>query len=186
VSHFVRPINPINPARRAQRPPGLGVFERDQVAPADLQPSLPGAFGPEQGVFVRLPGASFAPDGAVPVDVAGDANIAPGGSAAVISVTVPDTLRFRIAGIGWDAGDPAALGFLSWTIQESQVNVSGYAGMPAAIGTFRELADVFLVFGASQTITVVANAALNAVLTYRYIARLRGWFYAEKTAGGRN
>jgi len=147
-----------------------------------LEPSQPGALGPEQGMYVRLPGADFPPAGAVAVDEIGDANIAPAASAVLITVAVPDTYRFRIAGIGFGADDEVALRFLTWSIRANGDTIRGYVAVASAVGSIRQLADIFVVRGSSDTVTVVGAADATAGLTYRYICRVRGYFWSEKEA----
>lgn len=152
-------------------------------SPERIQPSQPGSYGPEQGAYVRLPGSSFPPAGAIPVDIPGDANIAPGALAQLITFAVPDSVRFRMVGIGFGADDEVALRFLTWSIRFNGDTVPGYVGMPAAVGSIRQLAEIFLLAGSSVTVTVQVNINAFAVLTYRYICRVRGHLYAEKEAG---
>lgn len=148
--------------------------------PVRLEPSMPGANGPERGIYVRLPGVNFPPAGAIPIDVDGDANIAPGTSATILTIQVPDTMRFRMVGIGFGADDETALRFLTWTIQFNGVSQSGYSQKNAVIGTIVQLTEIFISVGSSQTVTVVGTADPTAVVTYRYIARARGYHYGEK------
>lgn len=152
------------------------------MPPVLIQPSQPGQMGPEQGVYVRLPGADFAPAGAIPVDEIGDNNLAPGATGVLVTINIPDTYRFRIAGIGFGADDETALGFLSWSVRANNDPVPGYVNKPAAIGSIRQLADVFIVQGSSAQMTVVAVISATAVLTYRYICRVRGWFWSEEVS----
>lgn len=177
------PINPINPARRWRSPPApppIEVVRQIPMGSDSIQPSLPESYGPARGTPVRLPAGNFAPDGSVSVDEMGDANIAPGGAAVLITITIPDQLRFHIDGIGFGADDEVALGFLTWAIQESGVGVPGYTAKSSAVGSIRNLTKMDLLFGASQPITVVASSSATAVLTYRFICRVRGWFFAVK------
>ncbi len=149
------------------------------LGPARIQDSQPGALGPERGTWVRLPGENFAPAGSIPVDETGDGNIAAAGSATIITLTVPTGLRFRLAGIGFSAEDETALAFLSWSITAPDA-VPGYINKPAAIGSVRQLADVFYVAGSDATVNVIAASSAAAVVTYHFYCRIRGWFYAEK------
>ena len=169
---FTRPGVPINiyggNARVAKR-----------IPPVDVTQSQPGVLGPQTGTYVRLPGADFAPAGAIPVDVIGDANLAPGAIGTLVTIVVPDAVTFRIAGIGFGADDEVALGFLSWTIRAFGDVVPGYDNKPAAVGSIRQLAEIFVVQGSSVTVTVQGAIAAGAALTYRYICRVRGWFYSE-------
>jgi hypothetical protein len=148
--------------------------------PVLIQPSTPPALGADHGQYVSLPGFNFPPAGCIPVDVIGDANLAPSASGVLITVTVPDTFRLRVAGIGFGADDDIALGYLSWAIRLGPDQVQGYGNVLAAIGSIRQLAEIVVLAAASQTLTVVATIAATAPITYRYIARLRGWFYSEK------
>jgi hypothetical protein len=175
----IRPQAPYPGYRIARSGNGVVPLPVD-LPDAQIAPSQPG-FGPTLGTWVKLPGANFQPAGSIPVDLVGDANIAPGASGTVlITYQVPDTLRFRIAGIGFGADDEAALTFLTWTIQANGLSVPGYTGIPAAIGSIPQLADIFVLRSSFELVTVVANVAPTAVVTYRYICRLRGWSFAEK------
>jgi len=151
-----------------------------RIAPVQIQQSQPGAYGPEMGTYVRLPGANYPPAGSVAVDAIGDANIAPAATATLVTVTVPDTLRFRMVGIGFGADDEVALRFLTWAIRFDGDTRPGYNFVSAAVGSLRQLAEIIVVIGSSQTVTVVGAADANAVLTYRYQCRVRGWFWNEK------
>lgn len=146
---------------------------------ARIQDSQPGALGPERGTWVRLPGENFAPAGSIPVDETGDGDIAAGTSATIITLAVPTGLRFRLAGIGFSAEDETALAFLSWSITAPDP-VPGYIGKPAAIGSVRQLADVFYVAGSDAVVSILAASSADAVVTYHFYCRIRGWFYAEK------
>jgi len=135
---------------------------------------------------VSLPGEDFPPAGAIPVDQINEADVASGAAAgtAITTITVPDTYRFRIAGIGFGAEDESGLRFLSWTLNVSPPGapVYGYVNMPAAIGSIAYPAFVFIVLGSSVTFTVqVVNNAAVAV-TYHYFVRTQGWYYSEKEA----
>ena len=162
---------------------------RPQVAvpelPAtDLRPSQPAQLGSDLGTPVRLPGADFPPAGAVALDAVGDANLAPAATGTLITERVPDNLRLRIAGIGFGADDEVALRFLTWAILlDGDPAPSGYSAQPAAIGSLRQLSEVFLLASSSVTVTIFVTIATTAALTYRYICRLRGWFYVEKGNG---
>lgn len=149
------------------------------IPPVVLQPSLPNPMGPD-GRPIALPGANYPPAGAVPVDVSGDANIAPGASATLVTFQVPDTTRFRMAGIGFGADDEAALRFLTWSIRSNTDPVSGYVGQTAAVGSIRTLANIFVLVGASAAVTIVGAADAAAGVTFRYICRMQGWLYTEK------
>lgn len=145
---------------------------------ADIAPSQPGALGPQYGTWVKLPGSTFAPAGATPVDEIGDANITAGGIANLLSVTVPDGQRFRMAGIGFGADDETALAFLSWTILAPDP-YPGYINKASSVGSIRNLTEIYFLIGSSVTVTIQGAAASTAATAYRYICRVRGWFYSE-------
>lgn len=152
-------------------PPGIG--------PVMVQPSQPDALGSEQGAYIRLPGANFPPAGATPVAELGDGDIAAGASATIVSIVVPDTVRFRLSHVGFGADDETATAFLTWSIQFGTDAQAGYTNKAAALGTLQYPAETFLLAGSSVTVNLVVTAAADAVLTYRYIGLMRGWFYRE-------
>jgi hypothetical protein len=176
--------SPWNPAYRTRLSGGAGrLIELDRSrAITPLAPSQPMGPQPEMGQLVKLPGANFPPAGSRGVDLTGDGNIAPGGTAILITIQVPDTMRFRIAGIGFGAGDEVALGFLTWAIKANGDAVPGYENATAAAGSLRNLSEIFVNLGSSVVVTIVASAAAGAVLTYLYICRIRGYFYSETEA----
>lgn len=163
--------------------PGRPAGSPLHVGDAPLAPSQPGAQGPQVGTWVRLPGSSFTPAGATPVDEIGDANIAAGGTGTFLSVSVPDGQRFRLAGIGFGADDESALAFLSWTIYTPDPQ-PGYIDKVAVIGSLRQLAEIFLLLGSSVTMTLKGSSSASAATSYRFIARVRGWFYSEASGEG--
>lgn len=173
-----RAQNPNIPSRR-------NLFGGVSVAPMGIPPApmgsqQPAALYPDQGTPVRLPGVNFAPAGSLPLDVPGDDNLAPGATGVLLTIPVPNGLRCRISGIGFGADDEVALRFLTWSIRfDGDATPHGYGRMPAAIGSIRQLAPIVLVIPGSVTATVVAIIDAGAVLTYRYIARAIGWFYAD-------
>lgn len=151
-----------------------------QLQPEAISPSQPGQLGPEHGIYVRLPGANFPPAGAIAVDVDGDANIAPGGTATLLSIPVPDTYRLRVVGIGFGADDETALRFLTWSLRFGGDPIPGYVQKNAVIGSIVQLTEIFVLAGSSVVFSVQGVASAAAVLTYRYICRVRGHFYTEK------
>lgn len=175
---FRRRLGQYVPNQAGLRELGQRVAERQ--GPVDLQPSQPAALGPDLGVYVRLPGANFPPAGAIPMDVIGDASLAPGASGVLVTVTVQDTFRLRIAGIGFTSDDDIALGYLSWAILLGPDPAPSYSQMQAAVGSVRQLSEIFVLAGSSQTVTVRATISALAPVVFRYICRLRGWFYTEK------
>jgi hypothetical protein len=150
------------------------------VGPTTISPSQSDALNPEAGAHIQLPGANFPPPGAIPQDDSGDADIAPGASATLVTILVPAVLRHRMVGIGFGAVDDVALGFLTWQILVNGISAPSYFGQKAAIGSIRQLAEIILFTGNGASITVVGTMAATATVTYRIIARVRGWFYTEK------
>jgi hypothetical protein len=161
---------------------GGGLEAVRNLGPGALDPSQPGALGPQTGTYVRLPAVNFPPAGALPVDEMGDALIAPTVTGLLITYTVPSNLILRIEGIGFGADDETALAFLAWSVQLNGDSMSGYVNKPSAIGSIRNLTPIVLVAGTSSVLTIVATPSALAVLTYRYICRIRGWCYSEKEA----
>jgi hypothetical protein len=159
-------------AQAVEIPPGLPT----QPMPA----SQPQALGQEPGQIISLPGVNYPPAGATPVDELGDAQIGAGLSALLLTVTLPDQQRFRMAGIGFGADDETALAFLSFTIFAGPFPVPGYINKRAAIGTIQQLTEIFILTGSSLPITVVGTADPLAVIEYRFLCRVRGWYYFEK------
>lgn len=180
MSDYLRRQNPFNKTLRATLSGGGVIDVPRDIPPVRIMPSQPGALGPEQGKLIALPGVNYPPAGAVPVDVIGDSNIAAGATATLITVPVLDGLRFRVAGIGFGADDETALGFLTWNMRENGDAQPGYNAVPASIGSIRQLADIFHVSGSSVNFTIAATSAATAVVTYRFICRVRGWMYAVK------
>lgn len=179
-SNRLRSQTPFSPGLRAQMGTASAIQVPRDLAPARLEPSQPGALGPERGQWVKLPGVNFAPAGATAVDEMGDSNIVAGTSATLITIRVPDTQRLRVMGIGFGADDETALGFLTWTLRIDGISQPGYTGVFAAIGSIRQLADIFQMVGSSGVMTIVAASNVLAVSTYRFICRVRGHLYTEK------
>jgi hypothetical protein len=181
MGSFFRRQNPIAPTIRRQYG-GVSVYPTD-LGPAPLAPTLPGAGYSEGGIRIgSLPGQNFPAAGSTPVDEIGDANIAPGGTATLVTVNVPSSSTLVIVGIGFGADDEVALASLTWKLQVNSAPTPGYWGVPAAIGSIRQLAEVVVVVGSEGTLTIDATAAASAVLTYRFIARVRGWLWQDKGA----
>jgi hypothetical protein len=180
VSRYLKQQSPYNRSVRAGMDPGRPVEVPRDLAPVRILPSQPGALGLEYGTPVALPGSAFAPAGATPVDQVGDGNIAPGASATLVQIQVPDGQRFRVAGVGFGADDETALGFLTWSMIENNDPQIGYNAVPAPIGSIAQLADIFHLSGSSVLFRIVASSAASAGVTFRFICRVRGWFYATK------
>jgi hypothetical protein len=159
---------------------GLGAVRA--LGPVALDPSQPGALSAQAGTWVRLPGFNFPPAGCLPVDEIGDANIAPAATGTLLTYTVPDNLILRIEAIGFGADDETALAFLTWRMLLNGDTVPGYYNKPSAIGSIRNLTPLVQTVGTSSVLTIVGTPAAEAVLTYRYICRIRGWCYSEKEA----
>lgn len=150
------------------------------------QPSQPQGVGPEGGRRVALPPEDFPPAGAIPVDDISEADVAPlGVTATITTITVPDSFRFRITGIGFDAEDESALRFLSWSlfVNPPAVPLYGYVNMPAGIGSVNQPRPVFLVLGSSVVFTIVIkNNCPTVPGTYHFTVATVGYFYAAEVA----
>lgn len=177
---------PINPAVRARYAAGgeVPVGPAAMMPQAPLAPSQPGGPGPEMGTPVMLPGADFPPAGSRGVDLIGDADIAPGASATIITFQIQDNFRLRVAGIGFGADDEVALSFLTWSARLNGDALPGYEQVASAIGSLRNISPVFILVGSSGVFTIQVTSDPSAVLTYRFIARINGWAYNEMQTGG--
>lgn len=143
-----------------------------------MNPSQPRAAPSSRRVV--LPGADFPPADAIAVDEIGDGNITAGATAVLVTIVVPDTYSFRIAGLGFGADDESSLRFLSWAIfaDPPGAPIPGYVNKPATIGSIQHLSTIFTVLGSSVTVTV--RGTNNSVLTHYFVCRLQGWFYSER------
>lgn len=173
--------NPVMPSQRAILR-SIGTLDGPTPGPVRLAPSQPGAFGPERGFFVKLPGANFPPAGAIQVNEDGDADIAAGASGTLVTINVPDTQRFSGIGIGFGAHDETALKFLTWSVQANGIPQPGFIAKNAVIGTIPQLTPFTYVTGSSVTITIIGTSSALAVVTYRYVVRVLGYFYTEEIA----
>jgi hypothetical protein len=133
---------------------------------------------------IILPGCDYPPADAIPVDQIGEADMASGAVATLITITVPDTYTLRLAGIGFGADDESALRFLTWSLFATPPagTITPYVNMPAAIGTIVQLSWVFVVIGSSVVLTLVATNTNLAPATFHFEARAQGWFYHEQEA----
>jgi hypothetical protein len=150
------------------------------MRPVALAPSQPGGTDP---AAIGLPAVNFTPAGATAVDEMGDLVIAAGASGVLLQYQIPESMTLRIAGIGFGADDETSLAFLSWSAQLNGDPYPGYSFKPTAVGSLRNLTEIFITAGSSALFSIVGSATLAAVLPYRYIARIRGWLYSEKEAG---
>lgn len=179
MGNLIRPQVGIDPRRR--RVPREVLTVPEGLGAAPIAPSQPGALGAQVGTWIRLPGANFPPAGATPVDEIGDANIAAGGTATLLTYQVPNGVRFRLEAIGFGADDETALAFLSWAITAPD-SVNGYVNKVAAIGSIRNVTPITFLAGSSVLVSVVGTSSTNAVVTYRFICRIRGWLYSEEVS----
>lgn len=154
-----------------------------EIPAGDVAASRPDGLFPGGAASVKLPGFNFPPDGAIPVDPIGDASIAPGAAAVLVTIEVPPNLRLRLAGIGFHADDEVALGYLTWSIRLGPDAAQGYPEQLAAVGSLRQLSPIVVLASSSQPVTVRANIAATAPITYRYACRLQGYFYLEREGG---
>ena len=89
-------------------------------------------------------------------------------------------MQLRIDGIGFSADDETALRFLTWRMRTNGNPVAGYYNVPASIGSIREVSDVFVHVSGPQQLELLVSADAAAIITYRYIARVKGWFFGEE------
>jgi hypothetical protein len=158
-------------------PPAL---PRQVGPPAPIPAVVPGSVAPEHGILIAQPPVNFPPKGAIPLDEMDDADIAAGATATVITIDVPGTMQLRIDGIGFSADDETALRFLTWRMRTNGNPVAGYYNVPASIGSIREVSDVFVHVSGPQQLELLVSADAAAIITYRYIARVKGWFFGEE------
>lgn len=149
------------------------------MGPGRMDPTLPGGPAPAGTVPVKLPGANFPPAGALAVDELGDANIAPGTTALVLTIPVAETGQLRIDGIGFGADDEASLRFLSWTLFLDQ-DPTAYSNIGAAVGTVVQPSPIFLHVAGPRTVRLELTSAAAAILTYRFVARVKGWAFVGR------
>lgn len=173
----LRPTVPYGPRQRAMFG-GTVAVPRD-LPPAVIEGAQPAGPSSTVGQRVRLPGVNFPPEGAIPVDEDADANIAPGATATILTYRIPDTVLFRITGIGFGADDEVALRFLTWSIRVNGDPNTGYTVKNAVIGSIVQPTPIFLVIPNNATLTVQGTANALAAVTYRYIVRVIGWLYQE-------
>lgn len=175
---FLREQLPVQPGQMNPQADGMRVPRH--LGPAPYLPSQPeGPNNVERRII--LPGSTFPPPDAVPVDVIGEADIANGASANILAVQIPDGFTFRIAGIGFGAIDASALAFVSWTVRATPpgIGITPYLNQPAGIGSIQQLSEVFVVRGSSELIQLVLANTAAVPITYHYVGRMRGWFYRE-------
>lgn len=162
-----------------------GVVIPAGIRPVEIQSGQPGALSPEQGIYVRLPGANYPPAGSTPVNEVGDANIQAGGAGLLVTINVPAGQRFTLFAIGFGAADETSLQFLTWTIFVGPNPLPGYIRSSSTIGTLSQLGVIDRVIQASEAVTVVgfsnftAGTHLTVPVTYNFYCRVFGWFYAE-------
>jgi hypothetical protein len=151
--------------------------------PGDLRAAQTGGLSPrtDDRTSITLPGFSTAPQGAFPVDRQADAAIAPGATSVLITIPVPQGTMLSLVGVGFDAFDPIALGFLSWSFLRSGDPDREYTNQNAVIGSIRDLSPIVFFVGNAQTFTLALTLAAASPVTYTFAARVRGWFYSETT-----
>ena len=151
--------------------------------PGDLRPNLGGGTSPHtpDRVSVALPGFSYAPEGAYPVDRQTDGTLAPGASTILIAIDVPQLVMLSIVGVGFDAFDPIALSYLNWSFLRALQPDREYTNQTAVIGSVRELSPVVFFVGNQTQFQLQLTLSAAAPVSYTFGARVRGWFYSEQT-----
>lgn len=150
------------------------------TGPGQMDPTQPGGQAPPGRVPVRLPGANYPPAGSFAVDEQQDADIPAGSTATVLTFTVPETNQLRLDGIGFGAADEVALRFLTWSLLVNRDPAPAYANVAATVGTIVQVSPIFLHIGGPAVVQLEATSDAAAVLTYRFIARLKGWQYVDR------
>lgn len=174
--------------RRAQSPviPILrrihgGVVEVPIDLPAvEIKPPSPEGPQRDAGLAVALPGEFTPAYGSLPVENIGDADIAPGAEAIIVSYQVPESFRHRMAGIGFSADDETALRFLSWRIEMNSTRQPPYVNVPSGIGSIQQLSTVVFFAPGGTRLDIVASSDPAAGSTFRFICRVQGWHFIEK------
>lgn len=154
--------------------PGPGPEGRTQGTTVGIGPA------PGSGILVALPPVNFPPEGAYPVPILADEDVAPGASATILTFNVPAVRSLRVAEIGFGADDETCLRFLTWSLNINSTPAPGYNGVAATIGTISSPATIVLNVPGPATVTMTVTAALTANVTYRYIVWLSGWLYGQQ------
>jgi hypothetical protein len=136
------------------------------------------------GTQVILPGVNFFPSGGTPVDEISDADIAPGATVNVLTFQVPEKVQFRIDGIGFGADDESALRFLTWNLLVQGAPYRAYGNQAAAVGTIVQASPINFHTSDNKTVIVQLTSAAAAVLTYRFVVRVKGWLFTDVLVGG--
>jgi len=155
----------------------------DPPIPGDIRANEAGGTSPRtrDRTAVTLPGFQTAPQGSIPVDRMFDATIAPGASATLITIPVPQGVMLTLVGVGFDSFDPIALAYLSWSFLRSGDPDREYTNQTAVVGSLREPSPIVFLMGNAQTFTLVLTVNVGSPVSYTYGARVRGWFYSETT-----
>lgn len=149
--------------------------------PARADSTVAGGFSPRAvGTPVVLPGVNYFPAGAYPIDEVTDADIAAGASATLIKIAVPEKTQLRIDGIGFGADDEVALRFLSWSLLLNSDPFRAYSNQAAAIGSIPQVSPIKFHVRDQTLVTVVLTSAASAVITYRFIVRVTGYFFTDE------
>lgn len=174
------PARPGHPAG-AQNPSDYPI--KSPGIPGDLRSNLGGGTSPHtpNRTSVSLPGFSFAPEGAYPVDRQNDVTLNPGDVNVLIAIDVPQLTMLSIVGVGFDSFDPIALSFLTWSFLRAGQPDREYTNQTAVIGSVRELSPVVFFVGNQTQFQLVITLAAASPVPYTFGARVRGWFYSEQT-----
>lgn len=159
-------------------------LEPPDAGEARLGSTVSGGTAPENiGTRVQLPGVNFFPAGGFPVDEISDADIAPGATVNVLTFFVPEKVQFRIDGIGFGADDETALRFLTWSLLLNGAPYRAYGNQAAAVGTIVQASAINFHTSDNKTVIVQLTSSASAVLTYRFVVRVKGWLFTD-TLGG--
>jgi len=171
-----RSVPKVHPGEREQRTGPIG-------APAPLRAALPRGMG-EPFRAVVLPPFHYAPEGCFPLDLQGEADIAPSTTVNLISFTVPNSQKCRLNGIGFGADDEVGLRFLTWQLLINGDPSQAYGSSKANIGNLSDPSTIIQSATNGQLITLSATMGAGAILPYHIVARITGWLYLETFVPG--
>jgi len=140
--------------------------------------------------FMQVDGQTIKPlidyeRGGIPVDLIGEGDFAFNVTQTMLEIEVPDTYRFRIAGIGFGADNEANLRYITWSIIATPPGtpITGYNNKQAGIGSVLQPSWVFTTQGSSVKLSLIVTSSNFSINPMHIFARVQGWFYSEKLVG---
>jgi hypothetical protein len=156
-----------------REPPDRGPATLDQTVAGGLSPG-------GSGQKVILPGINYFPAGGYPIDSEFDQDIAPGATAILVSLQVPEKLQLRLTGIGFGADDEVALRFLTWNLLLNGDPFRAYTAQAATIGSIPQVSPINFHVRDNCLVTIALTSDATAVITYRFIVRVTGYFFSDE------